>query len=199
LVVIFKAFGASRKQLKYLRETPGITQADIWAMAAQVRNDEKVRKYNWITLQNILNGERASADWYDQSCWEVIPEKIRQAGGLVVQGEVDRDDSVCINGYTHHEIEPIEGCKLNAEQAWQSVRGQIQMEMPQASFNQYLRDVRLIGHKGGHFILGVSNQYAVDWLTNRLSPTVVRLLSGICNMGTTIEFVAMASKKEGAK
>ena len=38
---------------------------------------------------------------------------------------------------------------MNAEQAWQAVLGQLQMEMPRASFDTWVRDTRFIGWEDG--------------------------------------------------
>jgi chromosomal replication initiator protein len=74
---------------------------------------------------------------------------------------------------------------MNAEQAWQAALGQLQMEMPRATFDTWVRDVDLLAYEDGSFILGVQNAYARDWLENRLLSTVKRVLIGI--MGRTIE------------
>ena len=38
---------------------------------------------------------------------------------------------------------------MNAEQAWQSVLGQLQMEMPRASFDTWVRDTRPVLYEKG--------------------------------------------------
>ena len=70
---------------------------------------------------------------------------------------------------------------MNAEQAWQSVLGQLQMEMPRASFDTWVRDTKPVSYQDGVLTVGVSNAYARDWLENRLASTVNRLLVGILN------------------
>ena len=37
---------------------------------------------------------------------------------------------------------------MDAEQAWQAVIGQLQMEMPRASFDTWVRDTRFVGGGG---------------------------------------------------
>ena len=58
---------------------------------------------------------------------------------------------------------------LSPEQAWQSALGQLQMEMPKASFDTWVRDTRLVSYDDGLFTIGVRNEYARDWLESRLS------------------------------
>jgi chromosomal replication initiator protein len=78
---------------------------------------------------------------------------------------------------------------MNAEQAWQSVLGQLQMEMPRASFDTWVRDTKPISYQNGNLVIGVRNAYARDWLENRLASTVSRLLVGIVNASVNVDFV----------
>lgn len=78
---------------------------------------------------------------------------------------------------------------MNAEQAWQSVLGQLQMEMPRASFDTWVRDSHLLTLEQGLVTIGVRNAYARDWLENRLQGTAARLLSSLLNQAVDVEFV----------
>ena len=79
---------------------------------------------------------------------------------------------------------------MNPDQAWQSVLGQLQMEMPRASFDTWVRDTKAISLDDGVMKVGVRNTYARDWLESRLESTVNRLLVGILNMGVvSVNFV----------
>jgi len=78
---------------------------------------------------------------------------------------------------------------MNAEQAWQAATGQLQLEMPRAAFDTWVSDAELLAYEDGAFIIGVPNAFARDWLENRLSSTIVRLLSGMMNRSTSVRFV----------
>ena len=78
---------------------------------------------------------------------------------------------------------------MNAEQAWQSVLGQLQMEMPRASFDTWVRDTKPVSYQDGTLTVGVHNAYARDWLENRLASTVNRLLVGIMNATVDVNFI----------
>jgi chromosomal replication initiator protein len=78
---------------------------------------------------------------------------------------------------------------MNAEQAWQSVLGQLQMEMPKASYDTWVRDTRPLSYEKGALTIGVPNAYARDWLDSRLVSTVSRLLIGILNTNVAVNFV----------
>src|SRR5215208_6827464 len=78
---------------------------------------------------------------------------------------------------------------MNAEQAWQSVLGQLQMEMPRASFDTWVRDTKPVSYQDGTLTIGVRNAYARDWLESRLASTVSRLLVGIMNATVAVNFI----------
>ena len=82
---------------------------------------------------------------------------------------------------------------MNADQAWQSVLGQLQLEMPRASFDTWVRDTRPLSYENGILQVGVGNAYARDWLDSRLSSTISRLLIGILNSNVSIEFIVQPS------
>ncbi|MBW8010323.1 MAG: chromosomal replication initiator protein DnaA [Chloroflexi bacterium] len=77
---------------------------------------------------------------------------------------------------------------MDAKQAWQAVLGQLQMEMPKASFDTWVRDTEFIAFEDGSFIIGVQNTYARDWLDSRLTSTVSRLLTGMMNRTIEVSF-----------
>lgn len=78
---------------------------------------------------------------------------------------------------------------MNAEQAWQSVIGQLQMEMPRASFDTWVRDTRVASYEAGVMTVGVRNAYARDWLESRLMDTVSGLLTGMMDRNVDVRFV----------
>jgi chromosomal replication initiator protein len=86
---------------------------------------------------------------------------------------------------------------MDAEQAWQSALGQLQMEMPKASFDTWVRDTRVTSYEDGLFTVTVNNAYARDWLESRLSSTVTRLLLGIMNRSVEVAFVVKTTENGG--
>ena len=85
---------------------------------------------------------------------------------------------------------------MNADQAWQSVLGQLQMEMPRASFDTWVRDTKPVSYQDGTLTVGVRNAYARDWLENRLASTVNRLLVGIMNSTVDVSFIVNGHTNE---
>lgn len=80
--------------------------------------------------------------------------------------------------------------KNECQQAWQSVLGQLQMEMPKASFETWVRDTKAVSLENGILTVATRNTYARDWLENRLASTVDRMLIGILNANISVDFVA---------
>ena len=77
---------------------------------------------------------------------------------------------------------------MKAAQAWQAALGQLQMEMPKAAFDTWVRDAELLSYEDGSFMIGVQNAYARDWLESRLSSSITRLLTGIMNRTVEVRF-----------
>ncbi len=85
---------------------------------------------------------------------------------------------------------------MDAETAWQSALGQLQMDMPKASFDTWVRDATLVSYQDDTFAIGVRNAYAREWLESRLSSTVTRLLTGIMNRVLDVQFVVADADSE---
>ena len=78
---------------------------------------------------------------------------------------------------------------MDIQQAWQTVLDQLQMEMPRASYDTWVRDTRPLSFENDTLTIGVRNAYARDWFESRLRSTVSRLLIGIMNRRVAVEFV----------
>ena len=82
---------------------------------------------------------------------------------------------------------------MEGKQAWQAALGQLQLEMPKAAFDTWVRDAELISVSDDIFQVGVHNAYARDWLDSRLKSTIVKLLAGTLNRAIEIDFVVSSS------
>ncbi len=87
---------------------------------------------------------------------------------------------------------------MDANQAWQTVLGQLEMDMPRASYDTWVRDTSLMSYEDGLLTVGVRNAYARDWLESRLATTVSRLLIGIMNRTVDVDFVVTQTQPLGA-
>lgn len=78
-----------------------------------------------------------------------------------------------------HDPERVKVTSNNGLDAmWDDVLTKLQMEMPRASFDTWVRDTRPISHVDGVLTVSVRNAYAQDWLETRLAGTVSKLLNG---------------------
>ncbi|HRF46136.1 MAG TPA: chromosomal replication initiator protein DnaA [Anaerolineales bacterium] len=68
---------------------------------------------------------------------------------------------------------------MQSEQLWQAVLGQIQMELPRATFDTWLRNTSLVAQEDGAYIVGAPTAYARDWLDHRMKGAIKRTITGI--------------------
>jgi len=85
---------------------------------------------------------------------------------------------------------------MNAERVWDAALGQLQLEMPRAAFDTWVRDAELLTHEDGTFIIGVQNAYARDWLEDRLRSTVSRVLTSVTGRSSEVRFVVWHDEQE---
>ena len=86
---------------------------------------------------------------------------------------------------------------MEADRAWQAVLGQLQVDIPKATYDTWVRDADLIAFEDGSFMIGVQNAYARDWLDSRLKKTITNLLTGIMNRTVEVRFVVWQEKELG--
>ena len=85
---------------------------------------------------------------------------------------------------------------MRPDQAWQAALGQLEMEMPKAAFDTWVRETEMLAYEDGSFMIGVHNAYARDWLQSRLSSKVTRLLTGIMDRTVEVRFVVWQNPGE---
>jgi chromosomal replication initiator protein len=87
---------------------------------------------------------------------------------------------------------------MQADQAWQAVLGQLQLDMPKASFDTWVRNSEVVSYEDNVFVIGVSNAYARDWLESRLSSKIKRMMSGVLNRTIGLRFIVWQAGSEQA-
>ncbi len=85
---------------------------------------------------------------------------------------------------------------MQAARLWQAALGQLQVEMPRAKFETWVRDAELLSYEDGEFIIGVKNAFARDWLNDRLRPTVKQVLGGMAGRTVDVRFVISPSGEQ---
>ncbi|MDD5370663.1 MAG: chromosomal replication initiator protein DnaA [Anaerolineaceae bacterium] len=85
---------------------------------------------------------------------------------------------------------------MTADQAWQAALGQLRMDMKKDAFDTWVRGTEVAAYEDGVFTIGVQNAYARDWLENRLTSTVNRVLTGIIDRAAEVRFVVWQKEIE---
>lgn len=82
--------------------------------------------------------------------------------------------------------------KLGPESAWKATLQELEQQMTKATFNTWLKGARLgrVDTDGGklRFVIYVRNDYAVDWLENRLHDSILRTLTAIIGEDVALAF-----------
>jgi chromosomal replication initiator protein len=84
--------------------------------------------------------------------------------------------------------------KLTPEAAWQATLGELELQMTRATFNTWLKDARMLACDDHEYVIGVRNDYAKDWLENRLHDTIIRTLAAISGQESSIRFVVWSDE-----
>ena len=83
---------------------------------------------------------------------------------------------------------------LSPETAWKAALGELEMQMTRATFTTWLQGTRALSWVDDEFVVGVRNDFAKDWLENRLLDLIVRTLSGVANRRLCVRFVVWSDE-----
>ncbi len=78
---------------------------------------------------------------------------------------------------------------MKADEIWQAALGELQLEMTRATFETWVKPTSMMSYEDGRFAIAVPNAYAQEWLQNRLSSTIKRVLTGITGRSIEVKFV----------
>jgi hypothetical protein len=67
------------------------------------------------------------------------------------------------------------------QQAWEMVTSQLRSEMSGGSYDSWVKPLQPLGYADQVFTLGAFNTYGQQWVEQRLSPRITKLLSGLYN------------------
>jgi chromosomal replication initiator protein len=83
---------------------------------------------------------------------------------------------------------------MSAKKIWNATLGELELQMTRATFDTWLKDSRLLSYEEGEFVVGVRNDYAKDWLENRLKDTILRTLTSILGEEAQVRFVVWSDE-----
>ncbi|MGH2537686.1 MAG: chromosomal replication initiator protein DnaA [Candidatus Promineifilaceae bacterium] len=84
--------------------------------------------------------------------------------------------------------------RMNAESAWRTALGDLELQMTKATFNTWLKDARVLASDEDEYVVGVRNDYAKDWLEKRLRALIERTLAQATGRPTRVRFVVWADE-----
>ena len=77
----------------------------------------------------------------------------------------------------------------NPQQVWKAVLGDLQMQMPRATFDTWVKNTSVVSYEDGMFIIGAPNTYAVEWLENRLHGALLRSAAQVMRRTVDLRFI----------
>lgn len=83
---------------------------------------------------------------------------------------------------------------MTPETAWKATLGELELQMTRATFNTWLKDACLLSCEDNTYLIGVRNDYAKDWLENRLQDTILRTLMAIVGKVVELRFIVWADE-----
>ena len=101
----------------------------------------------------------------------------------------DGDEPTTVLNVPYDEPEPEPD--PDADGIWNLALAELEMQMSQATFNRWLRGSKQLERENGHLRVGVRDDFAVDWCTNRLGIMVGRTVRDIVGEPITVEFQTM--------
>jgi hypothetical protein len=79
--------------------------------------------------------------------------------------------------------------EFSPEKAWQAAVANLESDMSRATFSTWVKPTHLVEFSDDTFVIGCINAYGRDWLTDRLTTTLERFLTGVLNREAKVRFV----------
>ena len=79
--------------------------------------------------------------------------------------------------------------EFSPEKAWQATVANLELDMSRATFSTWVKPTHLVEFSDDTFVIGCINAYGRDWLTDRLTTTLQRFLTGVLNREVKVRFV----------
>ena len=77
---------------------------------------------------------------------------------------------------------------LDPVDVWQKTLHELALQLPENTFETWVRDASLIDYRDGRFIIGAPHAYARDWLQNRLREKIKRILNQLTRRPVQVNF-----------
>lgn len=87
--------------------------------------------------------------------------------------------------------------EFSPEKAWQAAVANLESDMSRATFSTWVKPTHLVEFSNDTFVIGCINAYGRDWLTDRLTTTLQRFLTGVLNREAKVSFVICEQEVDG--
>ena len=77
---------------------------------------------------------------------------------------------------------------LNAEKLWSTALSHLELEMPKANFETWLKNTTALSLNQQSLVISTISPFAVEMLSKRLMPTISRVVDNIANLSISIDF-----------
>jgi hypothetical protein len=84
--------------------------------------------------------------------------------------------------------------EFSPEKAWQAAVANLESDMSRATFSTWVKPTHLVEFLDDTFVIGCINAYGRDWLSDRLTTTLQRFLTGVLNREAKVRFVVCEQK-----
>lgn len=81
----------------------------------------------------------------------------------------------------------------SAREIWEIARSHLRLQLPQSTYDTWVRDTACLAHEDGAFIIGVNNAYAREWLQLRLRRLIKQTLVSIVGHAVDVTFVVQST------
>jgi hypothetical protein len=81
---------------------------------------------------------------------------------------------------------------------WNAAKDDLMMTCSRNVFETWVKDIEFVSREENTFVLGVANDYARDWLDDRLKSTAIHTLTGIVGDAVDVEFVVLSRDAAGS-
>ena len=76
----------------------------------------------------------------------------------------------------------------SASEIWEAVLGELELQVTKANYRTWLKDTLGLSFNDDHFIVGVPNTFAIEWLEKRLSHLIAKTLAGVVGQSLEVHF-----------
>ena len=137
-----------------------------------------------------------SSDWQSSSS---IPRRDNPLYGrgrrAAARPESSAEDEETAKGVEAQKDSTVAGARpqpvddsLDPVDVWQKTLHELALQLPETTFETWVRDTTLIDYGDGEFIIGAPHAYARDWLQNRLREKIKRILNQLTRRSVQVNF-----------